>query len=411
MKKFIALVLALFMICGLVACAASTTSDAKEQTASTTPTSNSTESAEKKIILGVQQPLSGDNAVAGQIAVNSIKLFVEQANARGGWAGSQIEVVVYDDQSSPEEAVKVANKLIEQDKADVVIASLLSSNVLASAGYLNEAGILTFGIGTSPSWMAEGWEHVFRACHSSDLVLPSIVDKMVEMGMKSVAILKGEDDSSIAGYEPILPMLEANGIEVLETASYTTGDTDFSGQIASMINSNPDCIYMSTQGTILASFMKQLRSFGYDGLVFSKENMTTDQLEVAGNFANGYIFASAYVTYPDADSCDTEILKNMFNDYKEAYGEWPAQDNAFRAWDSLLVLEKGFNDAGTTDTAAVEEAILKISGLETLAGTVDYTDGTREGLHRVNCYAVENGNFYQIDKWIESGASAAYINK
>ena len=34
--------------------------------------------------------------------------------------GRQVELVVYDDQASPEEAVKIATKLIEVDKVDVV---------------------------------------------------------------------------------------------------------------------------------------------------------------------------------------------------------------------------------------------------------------------------------------------------
>ena len=407
MKKFMAVFLSVCMLLTLVACGNGNT----QTNDPNSPNDGGSDSADagNTYILGVQQPLSGDNAVAGQIAVNAIELFVKLANENGGWNGEQIKTVVYDDQSSPEEAVKVANKLIESDKADAVIASLLSSNVLASAGYLDEAGILTFGIGTSPTWMQQGWEHVYRACHSSDLVIPSLANKMEELEMGTVAIFKGEDDSSVSGYEDMLPELESRGIEVVSTTTYTTGDTDFSGQIAAMIDSGADCIYMSTQGTILASFMKQLRSFGFEGLVFSKENFTTDQLEVAGQNANGYIFASAYVTYGDVSECPNEMWTEMYNLYYEEYGEYPAQDNAFRAWDSMLVLQEAIRIAGSTETADIEAAIETISGLETLAGTVDYTDGTREGLHAASCYAVEDGKFIQVDTWIADGGADAYL--
>ena len=407
MKKFMAVFLSVCMLLTLVACGNGNT----QTNDPNSPNDGGPDSADagNTYILGVQQPLSGDNAVAGQIAVNAIELFVKLANENGGWNGEQIKTVVYDDQSSPEEAVKVANKLIESDKADAVIASLLSSNVLASAGYLDEAGILTFGIGTSPTWMQQGWEHVYRACHSSDLVIPSLANKMEELEMGTVAIFKGEDDSSVSGYEDMLPELESRGIEVVSTTTYTTGDTDFSGQIAAMIDSGADCIYMSTQGTILASFMKQLRSFGFEGLVFSKENFTTDQLEVAGQNANGYIFASAYVTYGDVSECPNEMWTEMYNLYYEEYGEYPAQDNAFRAWDSMLVLQEAIRIAGSTETADIEAAIETISGLETLAGTVDYTDGTREGLHAASCYAVEDGKFIQVDTWIADGGADAYL--
>ena len=100
----------------------------------------------------------------------------------------------------------------------------------------------------------------------------------------------------------------------------------------------------------------------------------------------------------------------MYNLYYEEYGEYPAQDNAFRAWDSMLVLQEAIRLAGSTETADIEAAIETISGLETLAGTVDYTDGTREGLHTASCYAVENGKFIQVDTWIESGGADMYLN-
>lgn len=402
MKRIIAILLALVLVLSLAACAAKPAADTVKETVSTeTPEQkdNAAESSDGEFILGVQQPLSGDNAVAGQIAVNAIKLFVGIANKNGGWNGQQIKVVVYDDQSSSEEAVKVANKLIEVDHADAVIASLLSSNVLASAGYLSDAGIITIGIGTSPTWLQQGWENVFRACHSSDLVIPSLITYMNDNNLKTVACLHGEDDSSMSAYDPFVEQCGAAGIDILAETSYTTGDTDFSGQIAAMLNSDPDCIYLSTQGTILGSFMKQLRSFGYEGLVISKEMMTMDQLEVAGTYANGYVFSSAYVTWGTADEVPTEDMKEMYELYKEAWGEYPAQDCAFRAWDSLIVLQEALRIAGSKDTEAVRNAILSISGLKTLAGTVDYTDGSHEGLHTAACYAVEDSKYVPVENW------------
>lgn len=405
MKKIIAILLALVLVLSLAACAAAPTAENVEKDASTTetPEQNDNNAEETSVddvfVLGVQQPLSGDNAVAGQIAVNSIKLFVDIANKNGGWNGQQIKVVVYDDQSSSEEAVKVANKLIEVDHADAVIASLLSSNVLASAGYLSDANIITFGIGTSPTWLQQGWENVFRACHSSDLVIPSLITYMTENNLETVACLHGEDDSSVSAYDPFVEQCGEVGIEILAETSYTTGDTDFSGQIAAMLNTDPDCIYLSTQGTILGSFMKQLRSFGYEGLVISKEQMTMDQLEVAGSYADGYVFSSAYVTWATADEVPTEDMKEMYELYKEAWGEYPAQDCAFRAWDSLIVLQEAVRLAGSKDTEAVRNAILSINGLKTLAGTVDYTDGSHEGLHVAACYAVENSKYIPVENW------------
>ena len=72
------------------------------------------------IKIGCPQPLTGTNALVGDTTVKAAQLAVKQINEQGGLLGRQVELVVYDDQASPEEAVKIATKLIEVDKVDVV---------------------------------------------------------------------------------------------------------------------------------------------------------------------------------------------------------------------------------------------------------------------------------------------------
>ena len=52
-------------------------------------------------------------AADGASALNGAKLAVAQANAAGGIGGKPIELVVYDDQASPKEAVPAVTKMIE----------------------------------------------------------------------------------------------------------------------------------------------------------------------------------------------------------------------------------------------------------------------------------------------------------
>ena len=72
------------------------------------------------IKIGCPQPLTGTNALVGDSAVKGAQLAAKEINEAGGILGKQVEVIVYDDQASPEEAVKIATKLIEVDQVDVV---------------------------------------------------------------------------------------------------------------------------------------------------------------------------------------------------------------------------------------------------------------------------------------------------
>ena len=55
--------------------------------------------------IGFNVPLTGFAAADGKSALNGAKLAVEQANQAGGINGKMIELVVYDDQASPKQAV------------------------------------------------------------------------------------------------------------------------------------------------------------------------------------------------------------------------------------------------------------------------------------------------------------------
>ena len=83
--------------------------------------------------LGWYFGLTGGNSAYGIECFNGVKLGVEYINANGGLNGKQIELVGYDTQCSPEEAQKIATKLINDDHVDACIGSMNSGEVTAAA--------------------------------------------------------------------------------------------------------------------------------------------------------------------------------------------------------------------------------------------------------------------------------------
>ena len=60
--------------------------------------------------------------------MNGAKLALEQTNQAGGINGKKIELVVYDDQASPKQAVPIVNKLIEKDNVKAAISGSYSGS-------------------------------------------------------------------------------------------------------------------------------------------------------------------------------------------------------------------------------------------------------------------------------------------
>src|SRR5690349_5122645 len=73
------------------------------------------------IRIGASISLTGKDSRSGKELQNGYKLWEEQANAKGGVLGRQVEFVIYDDQSDPETSAKLYEKLISEDKVDLII--------------------------------------------------------------------------------------------------------------------------------------------------------------------------------------------------------------------------------------------------------------------------------------------------
>lgn len=408
MKKLLVIALVLCMVVGLAACAATAGSDdqsnnqnAQQSTNDSTDNNGSTTVVDTgdTYIIGCPQPLTGTNAQPGECALNAVKLAAKQFNENGGINGKKVEVLSYDDQGLPEEAVKLATRMVQADGVQAIIGSCISSCVLSSGKIYNDAKIPTFGTGTSPTWMAEGWEYVFRACQNNDFALPLVVNKLKELGITKAAIFAGQDDAAVAGVNTFTDLCKEAGIEITTSESYAEGNTDFSGQVAKIINSNPQVVFISTFGPTQPLIAKQLRQFGYNGLCFTKDLYQVDALNVAGAASNGIAFAYPYLTYSSVDECDDPFIKDFLTAYEAEYGTLPVSDCAYRAYDSMLVLKAACEAAGSTDGEAVAKAVAGLSGVQTLAGQQDFTQGDGEGLHEFNIFVIDNEKYMTWDNW------------
>lgn len=364
-------------------------------------------SSSEEIVVGCPQPLTGTNALVGDACVKGVKLAIKEINENGGLLGKQLRVVVYDDQASPEEAVKLATKMIEVDKVDVICGSLISSCMLSAGNFYEEAQIPTVGSGIGTTWMEKGWQYVFRACPNSGMAMPALSEYMKSLGINTVGIFHGQDDSSLSSAEAFMEACKTNGLEVTTAEVYVEGDTDYSGQIAKIINTNPDAVFCSTFSVTQSAFAKQLRQLGYKGMVFNKETLSADNIAVAREASNYWAFMFPYITYNTIDEAPEGILKDFLVNFFAEYNEMPFHDCAYRGYDSMKVLAAAIEKAGSLKGSEVRDALESINDFPGLGGTYDFTRGDREGIHSFNAYVIVDGKPTDLDQWIADGGYAA----
>src|SRR5208283_116093 len=108
--------------------------------------------AADQIKVGVVTPLSGSYAPIGKQVRWGAELAVKEINAAGGVNGRKFELLFEDEEANPPVAVQKAEKLLQQDKVDLLTGTVNSGSTLA-VGQLAERNdrILVTTVSYAPS--------------------------------------------------------------------------------------------------------------------------------------------------------------------------------------------------------------------------------------------------------------------
>lgn len=411
-KKTAALFIVSSLLASMSACTKAPT-DIKTSGAQTVAANNTsaavTEKGAEEFKVGISVSFTGANAQNGLEAINGLKMALEEINANGGFNGATgVLATLYDSKGSTEEAVRTAQKFIQNEDVNAVIASQVSAEVLASGRYYNDAGIFTIGMGTSATWMKQGWNYLIRGSVNYDFVAPEVVSMISDMNINKVAVMKDQSEAALTFTKLFEDLAKEKGIEILISESCEPEDTDVSAQCARIMSTDPQAIFISMTSNDCGYFVKQIRQSGYKGLIFDKESFFASMVDIAGAENSNYIlFANPYVTYADIEDCTIENMRVFLDRYQKLYNELPTTEIAYRAYDSAMVLWEAAKIAGSNETEAMLAAVPKIK-IEGLGGTMDYSNNDGEPYHNVRRFIYVDGKNYDWNEWMESGGYEKY---
>ena len=414
-KKVLALLLVILMLISMTACGGSVNPNDNNSPSAPNNTQTSkgdTSSNEKTFRIGLSSSYTGPTAQEGIEAKNAVEMALKKINAEGGFNGANgVLVSTYDNKGSPEEAVKASQRLIQNENVDAVIASNSSAEVLATGQYFNEAKIFTIGMGTSATWMQQGWKYVIRCSVNYDFVASELIKMVKDMGITEIAIMKDQQEAALSFAKAFEDLAGEYGIKIIASESCEVDDTDLSSQCSRLLAAKPQAILMSMTSNDCGYFVKQIRQYGYTGLLFDKESFYADLIDIAGpENANYILFANPYVTYNDISECDIEIMSDFLKLYYDTYGEMPKTEIGYRAWDAVMVIWEATKLAKSNDTEKMLEVVpqIKIAGL---GGTMDYSNGDGEPYHNVSRFLLLNNVNISWDKWFKEGGYDEYKAK
>ncbi|MDE6349867.1 MAG: ABC transporter substrate-binding protein, partial [Treponemataceae bacterium] len=309
------------------------------------------------IKIGSIGPLSGAVAVYGVECKNGIDLAVAEINAAGGVNGQLLEVIAEDDEGNPEKSVSAYKKLVTKDGVTFVIGSLTSGCTQAITQSAQAQKIIQIAPAATAMAITDAGNYIFRTCFI-DPFQGTVGGKFAGdvLGANTAAVLYDiGNDYSVGLKDNFIVEFERLGGRVIAQESYNTGDKDFNAQITKIKNVNADVIYLPDYYGTVALIAKQLRAQGIDKPIVGADGWDGLTENAGEEVLNGY-YSNHYAT--DSDS---EAVQRFVAAFEEKFGKKP---NSFAAlgYDSVYLLKDAILNAGTTETAAVRDALEATNG-------------------------------------------------
>jgi len=276
-KKLLLIPLALLLALSLIAIGCPSTPTATQPT-TTTPTKTTTPPpppTKDKIVIGAARPLSGANAAIGDAAFGPIMaMFQEEVNADGGiyledyGKKLPIEYIIYDDTTDVGTMVRLTEKLIVEDKVDILFPSCGTAFISAQSPIANKYNyVLTTAEGgaTTMTDALAGMPYVFVSLpYSDNYQLPVLAKMLAEKGAETayivyIADLHGIEYNGVASTE-----FGKMGIDIIASVGVPITQEDFSVIVKDAKAKDPDVFCLFAYPPIILPSIAESMALGFN---------------------------------------------------------------------------------------------------------------------------------------------------
>lgn len=353
--------------------------------------------AQDTIKIGFFAPITGPAAADGMSAKHAVELGLKEVNDAGGIKGKKVELIIYDDRLNPQEAVAIANKLIEKDKVVGVASGSYSGPTRVTAPIFQKAGMpMVAGYAVHPdvTWdptQKKPNDFIFRNGYLGEVEGAAAAEFAVKnLKAKKISIISMDNDFGRAISAGFAARAEKLGSAILTKQMYKfPGEKDFRPFLTRIKEGNPEVIFAAGYYNEAASIVRQAKELGIIAQILGEEGFDSPKfLEIAGPAAEGVIIA----TNLDRDD-PRPLVQNFLSNYRKAYNE-DADMVGASSYDAFMILVNAIAKVGT-DPKAIQKALLETKDYNGLTGMISrFVQG--EVVKAVQIQVVKGGKFRRL---------------
>jgi len=315
--------------------------------------------AQGPVRIGASLSLTGTYAKLGKNQHEGYQLCLKDLNAKGGLLGRKLELVVYDDQSMPPTGVRLYEKLITEDKVDVVMgpySSPITEAVVNVTEKYKKIMVTPLAATTSIFRKEPRRKYIFMILSPAEVYLEGLIDMAAKRGLKTVAVVNEDTLFSKAAAAGAVELAKKKGMQVVFQEAYPKGNTDFSALLTKIKATNADVLAGATYFDDAVALTRQMKELNVNPKMYG--------VTVGGDLPEFYDTLKGNAEYIYGATQWEPVLnypgnKEFYEAYKTEFKHDPSYHSA-AGYAGCLIYAEGVKRAASLDADKVREQLLKL---------------------------------------------------
>ena len=352
--------------------------------------------ADDTVKIGVIMPMTGPFQSNGWEADAGIKLFLQQHGTSAG--GKKVEIILKDDAGVADNAKRIAQELIVNERVQVLFGFGLTPIALAVAPLATEAKIPMIVTVASTSIIVERSPYIVRTIQTIPQIANIVGQWAANNGIKTAVTLVSDYAPGHDAEDWFGKAFEKNGGKVVDKLRVPLSNPDFSPFLQRAGDDAPNAIFAFMPTGVGSIFAKQFAERGLDKsgirIVSMSDVMDDDLLNGMGDAVLRIVTGGPY-----SIAHDSPENKAFVSAFRAANGNRRPNIVAVSAYDGMALLFRALEATkGATDGTALVEA-MKGMKWQSPRGPIAIDPATRDIVQNIYMRKVERkeGELYNVE--------------
>ena len=332
------------------------------------------------IKIGFGISLTGPNAPAGKMFLVARELWKDEINEKGGLLGRPVEFVYYDDQSNPSLVPSLYAKLLDVDKAELLLSGF-STNQIAPAMPVamsrKKLFLGLFGTGVNDQFKYDRYFQILPNGPegNSSLSAGFFEAAVTAQPTPQTVALFGEDTEF--GHNVLLGAranAQRSGLKIVYDRTAPPTTTDYTPAVRAIAAANPDVVFAATYPAASVGLVRSVREIDYTPRVFGGAMIGLQFTPIKaqlGPLLDGIVVNENYVPEPTMRFEGADEVLKRYQTRAAKQGVDPLGYWSLFGYAQLQILEQTIAAVGSLDQGKLADYMHKMRFL-TVIGNVKF---------------------------------------